>query len=73
LAAEAVKVSPTTYELSKRVIWNALELPLGEAMQRGWEVLKAHQSHPDCFEGPRAWAEKRSPQWAVPDRAVGQP
>jgi E-phenylitaconyl-CoA hydratase len=73
LAAEAIKVSPTTYELSKRVIWNALELPLGEAMQRGWEVLKAHQSHPDCFEGPRAWAEKRQPQWVVPDRAAGQP
>jgi E-phenylitaconyl-CoA hydratase len=73
LAAEAIKVSPTTYELSKRVIWDALELPLSEAMQKGWEVLTAHQSHPDCFEGPRAWAEKREPRWVVPDRAVGQP
>jgi len=73
LAAEAIKVSPTTYELSKRVIWESLELPLGDAMQKGWEVLKAHQAHPDCFEGPRAWAEKREPQWVVPDGAARQP
>lgn len=66
LAAEAVKVSPTTYELSKRVIWDALELPLTDALQRGYDVLKAHQSHPDCFEGPRAFVEKREPQWATP-------
>jgi E-phenylitaconyl-CoA hydratase len=65
LAAEAAKVSPTTYELSKRVLWDAVELPLGDAMQKGWEVLKAHQSHPDCFEGPRAFAEKREPQWVT--------
>jgi len=66
LAAEAVKVSPTTYELSKRVIWDALELPMGDALQRGWEVLRAHQTHPDCFEGPRAFTERREPRWVTP-------
>jgi (E)-benzylidenesuccinyl-CoA hydratase len=67
LAAAAVKVSPTTYELSKRVVWGAIEGPLWDALQRGWGVLKAHQSHPDCFEGPRAFAERREPQWVMPD------
>jgi hypothetical protein len=36
-------------------------------MQHGWEVLKAHQSHPDCVEGPRAFAERRDPQWVSVD------
>jgi enoyl-CoA hydratase/carnithine racemase len=67
LAFEAAKASPTTYELSKRVVMESLELPLSEAMQHGYEVLKAHQSHPDCLEGPRAFAEKREPQWVTAD------
>jgi enoyl-CoA hydratase/carnithine racemase len=71
LAAVAAKVSPTTYELSKRVIWDALDLPLTDALQNGYDVLKAHQSHPDNLEGPRAFVEKREPQWVTtpPDSA----
>jgi hypothetical protein len=38
---------------------------MSDALQHGWEVLKAHQSHPDCFEGPRAFVEKRDPQWVT--------
>jgi (E)-benzylidenesuccinyl-CoA hydratase len=71
LAGAAVKVSPMTYELSKRVVWGAIEGPLWDALQRSWGVLKAHQSHPDCFEGPRAFAEKREPRWVVPDPEPG--
>jgi enoyl-CoA hydratase/carnithine racemase len=71
LAAQASKVSPTTFELSKRVIWDALELPLADAMQNGYEVLKAHQAHPDCFEGPRAFVEKREPRWVMPTAPSG--
>jgi enoyl-CoA hydratase/carnithine racemase len=71
LAFEAAKASPTTYELSKRVVMESLELPLSDALQRGWEVLKAHQSHPDCIEGPRAFAEKREPQWVTADQGSG--
>jgi E-phenylitaconyl-CoA hydratase len=71
LAAVASKVSPTTYELSKRVIWEALDRPLTDALQNGYEVLKAHQSHPDNLEGPRAFVEKREPRWVTtpPDTA----
>jgi enoyl-CoA hydratase/carnithine racemase len=65
LAAVAAKVSPVTYELSKRVIWEAAELPLTDALQNGYEVLKAHQSHPDNLEGPRAFVEKREPRWVT--------
>jgi E-phenylitaconyl-CoA hydratase len=65
LALEAAKVSPVTYELSKRVIYEALERPMTDALQHGYDVLKAHQAHPDCFEGPRAFVEKREPQWVT--------
>jgi enoyl-CoA hydratase/carnithine racemase len=67
LAHAAAKGSPTTIELSKRTIWNAVEQPLGEALQYGLDVLREHRSHPDCKEGPLAFAEKREPRWVMPD------
>lgn len=65
LAMIAAKASPRTLELSKRTIWNALEVPMGEALQHGWEVLRAHHDHPDNKEGPRAFVERREPRWTV--------
>jgi enoyl-CoA hydratase/carnithine racemase len=70
LALVAAQNSPRAYELSKQVIWGALERPLRDALQNGWEVLRAHQSHPDCIEGVRAFVEKREPQWDVDDTAA---
>ena len=68
LAFAAAKASPTTLERSKRVIWNAIDLPLGEALQHGFDVLRNHRTHPDYLEGMRAFAEKREPVWANPYR-----
>jgi enoyl-CoA hydratase/carnithine racemase len=55
--------SPAAIEASKRAIRGALELPMAEAMQRGWELLLAHREHPDSNEGPAAFVEKRAPKW----------
>jgi enoyl-CoA hydratase/carnithine racemase len=55
--------SPAAVEASKRAIRGALERPLAEAMQYGWDLLLEHRNHPDCLEGPKAFAEKRPPQW----------
>jgi enoyl-CoA hydratase/carnithine racemase len=55
--------SPAAIEVSKRAVWAAMERPLGEAMQHGWEMLLAHRKHPDSNEGPMAFAEKREPTW----------
>jgi enoyl-CoA hydratase/carnithine racemase len=65
LAHGASQASPAAVERSKRAIWAALEVPLGEALQLGWESIVAHRAHPDALEGPRAFAEKRAPQWAA--------
>lgn len=63
LARAAGRGSPAALERSKRAIRSALDLPLLEAMQAGWDSILAHRDHPDAEEGPRAFAEKREPVW----------
>lgn len=63
LAEIAASGSPAAIEASKRAIRDALDLPMREAMQHGWELLLAHRDHPDSIEGPKAFAEKRDPEW----------
>jgi enoyl-CoA hydratase/carnithine racemase len=63
LAEQAATGSPTAIEASKRAIRGALERPMAEALQHGWELLLAHRNHPDSDEGPTAFAEKREPRW----------
>ena len=63
LAEQVATGSPAAIEASKRAIRSALELPMREAMQHGWELLLAHRDHPDSNEGPVAFAEKREPLW----------
>jgi enoyl-CoA hydratase/carnithine racemase len=66
LAHAAASGSPSAIEKSKRAIRGALELPRREAMQRGWEfMLEQRAHHPDAVEGPRAFAERRQPNWTV--------
>lgn len=62
-AEQAASGSPAAIEASKRAIRGALERPMAEAMQHGWELLLAHRQHPDSNEGPVAFAEKREARW----------
>ena len=32
-------------------------------MSRAWVLLQSHWAHPDFLEGPRAFGEKRDPEW----------
>lgn len=63
LAEMAAAGSPAAIEASKRAIRTALERPMAEAMQHGWELLLAHREHPDSHEGPMAFVERREPRW----------
>lgn len=63
LAHQIATGSPAAIEASKRAIRSTLERPLSDAMQEGWELMLAHRTHPDCDEGPRAFAEKREARW----------
>jgi enoyl-CoA hydratase/carnithine racemase len=63
MARKMMENSPQAMALSKRAVWGALEHGYDEALERAWELLKRHWRHPDFLEGPRAFAEKRSPRW----------
>jgi enoyl-CoA hydratase/carnithine racemase len=63
LAEQAASGSPAAVEGSKRAIRGALELPMREALQAGWEILLAHRDHADSIEGPSAFTQKREPKW----------
>lgn len=63
LAEQAASGSPAAIEASKRAIIGALDRPMRDALQHGWELLLAHREHPDSHEGPIAFAEKREPGW----------
>jgi enoyl-CoA hydratase/carnithine racemase len=59
----AASVSPATVQKSLRVIWESLNQGIDDALDTGWEVVQGHWGHPDSSEGPRAFAEKRTPDW----------
>lgn len=62
--AEAICAnSPQAMALTKRAIWGATEFTDPAAATFGWELLKSQWAHPDFVEGPKAFAEKRAPQW----------
>ena len=62
--AETVALnSPTAMRYTKKALWGALEAGLTEACKNGARHLVAMWGHPDQEEGPRAFAEKREPDW----------
>ena len=66
IAHQIAANSPAAVQLSMQAIWGSLEMPYTQAMEYGWALLRMHWDHPDCKEGPRAFAEKRAPQWYDP-------
>lgn len=64
-AATIAEFSPATIAASKRAMWKSLEHGLLDALEHGWREIYRHWSHPDYVEGPRAFAEKRKPNWTV--------
>jgi enoyl-CoA hydratase/carnithine racemase len=63
LAETIAKNSPAAMRASKRALWGALEMGLTDASRAGAQELISMWGHPDQDEGPRAFAEKREPQW----------
>jgi enoyl-CoA hydratase/carnithine racemase len=63
IAEQIKKNSPRAVSLSQQAIWKSLEVGHTEAMEFGWEMVKLHREHPDSVEGPKAFSEKREPNW----------
>ena len=63
LAEKIAQNSPAAMAATKRALWGALELGLTDACRAGAAELVSMWGHPDQEEGPRAFAEKRAPEW----------
>jgi enoyl-CoA hydratase len=63
LAEKIARNSPAAMRATKRALWGALEHGLTDACREGATHLTSMWGHPDQDEGPRAFAEKRSPRW----------
>jgi len=72
MARQMLQNSPQAMALSKQAVWGALERGYGDALEHAWALLRLHWGHPDFEEGPRAFGEKREPQWNPnPNARVG--
>lgn len=65
LAEKVARNSPAAMAATKRALWGALEMGLTDACRAGAAELVSMWGHPDQVEGPRAFAEKREPEWRV--------
>jgi enoyl-CoA hydratase/carnithine racemase len=57
--------SPTALARSKRAIWESLDHGLEPGLDVAYRQLELHADHPDQVEGPTAFFEKRTANWAV--------
>ncbi|MCH7708564.1 MAG: enoyl-CoA hydratase/isomerase family protein [Myxococcales bacterium] len=72
IAQSMLKNSPQAMALSKQAVWGSLERGYSEALEAAWGLLRVHWSHPDFKEGPRAFEEKRDPNWNPDPNARGE-
>ncbi|MDJ0868090.1 MAG: enoyl-CoA hydratase/isomerase family protein [Myxococcota bacterium] len=63
MADAMLESSPQALALSKQAVWGAVEHGYSAALEHAWALLRVHWGHPDFGEGPRAFAEKRKPEW----------
>ncbi len=63
LAEKVARNSPAAMRATKKALWGALEMGLTDACRAGAQHLISMWGHPDQEEGPRAFAEKRDPDW----------
>jgi len=63
VAQKVASNSPAAVQETVRLMWETLEMPLSEALDSAMRRAGSLRGHPDSIEGPRAWAEKREPNW----------
>ncbi len=65
--ADILRASPVSVRTSKELVRLGLAEPdvqVAMAAQPGWAAFQGWQASADAREGPRAFAEKRAPNWA---------
>ena len=63
-AAQILECSPMAIRASKQVVYRSLDAPtLEAAMTRTYPAAEANIASQDYIEGPKAFAERRKPNW----------
>lgn len=63
LAAEVLDGAPLSVAAARQTVMLATEFGREEALDAAWKASEACYNSEDAQEGPRAFAEKRTPQW----------
>ena len=64
LAKLIAQHSPAALARTKQAIWESLDQGLDDALSNTWDIIQAHNDHPDIKEGTTSFVEKRAPKWA---------
>ena len=63
-AEQILECSPLSVRASKRVALDSLDIPdLEESCSKHYEAVRTLMKSEDFVEGPKAFAEKRQPEW----------
>jgi len=63
--------SPVAVSRTQEAIWSSLETGYAQALAYAWSLIRVQWGHPDAHEGPRAFGQRRAPQWnSDPDATV---
>ncbi|HLH76587.1 MAG TPA: enoyl-CoA hydratase-related protein [Candidatus Binataceae bacterium] len=62
-AAEIMECAPLSIQATKEAALAGLQLPLSEAVANRFPAIERLRASQDFVEGPRAFAEKRKPNW----------
>lgn len=62
-AAEILECAPLAVRGSKQAAMDGLDVPLWSAIRSTYPVVQRHLASADAIEGPKAFADKRVPDW----------
>ena len=63
-AAEVLECAPLSVRGTKAAAYDGMALPLQSAISRSYFGIQQHMASADAIEGPRAFADKRVPNWS---------
>ena len=62
-AAEILNCAPLAVQAAKQTVQHSLEMSLDQALVSNFPLAEKMEASNDGAEGPKAFAEKRSPVW----------